>query len=26
VQGDAAPDQDGGGIVYPSVGGGSEYV
>lgn len=26
VQGDAATDQDGGGIVYPSVGGGSEYV
>jgi hypothetical protein len=26
VQGDAATDQDGGGIVYPNVGGGSEYV
>jgi hypothetical protein len=26
VQGDAQPDQDGGGIVYPNVGGGSEYI
>jgi hypothetical protein len=26
VQGDAQPDQDGGGLVYPSVGGGGEYA
>ena len=26
VQSDANPDQDGGGLVYPNVGGGGEYV